>query len=184
MPGTETNEQKRQPEAVSATKAEQRLGSRDGRPATNHSSSSRNSRALLTNSRGNGARNGIASPRITITPKSSKLGTEPPKNTPRDFTSVTDVKDDSALTRTENGNSRSDDQQLEGSGSLGISVDQQEDYIFEEDELFMTLTEGERNEWETMMTNRSNQLEENLTNHKTWSENFAKRRMFAYCRMR
>ncbi|RUS84358.1 hypothetical protein EGW08_007890 [Elysia chlorotica] len=185
MAGSEPKaEQTRQPEAVSAARAEQRLSSRDGRPPTNHSASSRKSRTLLPNSRGSGAANGISSPRISISPQNPRLGTEPPENTPRALPAASGLEADPATTDTGKGDNQSGSENLTNNQSLVRSAENTEDNILEEDELFMTLTEEERNEWETMMSDRSKQLEQSLSQHQAWAEDFTKRRMFAYCRMR
>ncbi|GFS18013.1 hypothetical protein ElyMa_001510300 [Elysia marginata] len=181
MAEEESPAQKPHPESVSASKAEQRLSSRDGRPATNQSSSSRKSRALPPSSRGKEASNGISTSRTAFTPSSSQFGTAPPENTPRDLPAT---NGGSTLTNTETENFTGNNHHPESNGSIVSTNDHTEESILDEDELFMSLTEEERNEWEAMITHRSKQLEENMTSHKTWSENFTKRRMFAYCRMR
>ena len=156
MPSTETQEQRPQPEVVSASKAEQRLNSRDGRPATNHSSSSRKSRTLPPNSRGKGASNGITSPRGAVTPKPSSLGNASQEIVTRNPRGSSSVKMDTGLTNAANeGGMQDGNHQLENTDHVLHTSNQDGENILEEDELFMTLSEEERNEWDTTMANRS-----------------------------
>ncbi|GFN93911.1 hypothetical protein PoB_002041700 [Plakobranchus ocellatus] len=150
MPATETIAEKPQPEVVLASKAEQRLGSRDGRPATNQSSSSRKNRAILPNSRGNGSSNGIASPVMAATSSKPNLGNAPSDNTPRDNTVSNVLINESPASNATADTLQDDALQHQTDNSIEDPMKQ----ILDEDELFMTLTDDERKEWEAMMLGR------------------------------
>nr|KAG5699154.1 hypothetical protein BaRGS_014453 [Batillaria attramentaria] len=74
---------------------------------------------------------------------------------------------------------------LQTGGSHGANTPEEPvESILEEDELFMALTQEERDAWRQMMEQRETTLKNSKEQFTKWYDGFTRRRMFAYSRMR